>query len=62
MTFKEKYGDKSDEIYNGDFNCSGTVLTSLEGCYKEVKGKFDCSYNNLTSLKGAPKEVHVFLV
>ncbi len=41
----------------GNFDCSYSELTSLEGAPKEVSGSFDCSSNKLTSLKGAPKEV-----
>jgi len=62
MTFKEKYGDKSKEIYNGDFDCSEMELTSLEGCYKEIKGDFYCYNNILTSLEGAPRIVHGYMV
>jgi hypothetical protein len=54
MTFKELYGDKSSEIYNGDFDCSNKGLTSLEGCYKEIKGEFFCSNNNITSFEHCP--------
>ncbi len=39
---------------NGWFSCSNNLLTSLEGCPKEVGGDFFCSRNNLTSLKGCP--------
>jgi len=57
MTFKEKYGDHSSEIYPKYLNLLNQKLTSLEGCYKEIKKDFTCSNNNLSSLKGAPKVV-----
>ena len=39
---------------NGLFSCSNNLLTSLEGCPKEVGGDFFCSRNNLNS----PKKVY----
>ena len=42
---------------SGNFDCSFSGLTSLEGCPEEVGKDFWCDSNNLTSLKGAPKEV-----
>ena len=44
-------------IVNGDFECYGINLTSLEGCPEKVSGDFDCSENKLTTLEGCPKEV-----
>ena len=41
----------------GDFNCSASRLTSLEGCPKEVGKDFYCSYNELSSLKDSPEKV-----
>jgi hypothetical protein len=41
----------------GDFYCSYSQLTTLEGAPKQVGGRFDCSHNQLTTLEGAPKEV-----
>ena len=43
--------------WNGDFNCNGLGLTSLEGSPKTVNGTFDCHKNSITSLVGGPKEV-----
>lgn len=42
---------------NGNIDCCGLGLTSLEGAPEKVEGNFDCSENKLTSLKDAPKEV-----
>ena len=58
MKFKDIYGDLSDTIYEGNFDCNNNNLTSLEGAPKEINGSFDCSNNNLTSLEGAPKEIN----
>lgn len=44
-------------IWEGNFNCSHTDLTSLKGAPEVVEGYFDCSHNQLTSLEGAPKKV-----
>jgi|LakMenE18May11ns_1017448.scaffolds.fasta_scaffold9836259_2 hypothetical protein len=41
----------------GDFKCSRSSLTSLEGAPQSVSGNFYCSHNLLTSLKGAPQSV-----
>ena len=41
----------------GDFNCSDSQLTTLEGTPKEVGRNFYCRRNKLTTLEGAPKEV-----
>jgi len=38
---------------NGDFDCSGNDLTSLEGAPRKVDN-FNCSGNLLTSLEGGP--------
>ena len=45
-----------DEI-NGDFDCSHTSITSLEGSPRVVDSFFDCSYTNITSLEGCPEKV-----
>jgi len=42
---------------NGDFDCSWSGLTSLEGVPNIVLGDFDCHENYLTSLEGSPKSV-----
>ena len=41
----------------GDFNCSGKILTSLEGAPTKVSGSFYCRGNKLRSLQGAPASV-----
>jgi len=41
----------------GDFDCSESGLTTLEGCPVEVVGNFYCSNNKLLSLEGGPKIV-----
>ena len=40
MKFKDIYGDLSDKVYDGSFDCSNNNLTSLEGCPKEINGYF----------------------
>ena len=40
----------------GSFYCNHNLLTSLEGCPKEVKGDFFCENNKLTSLEGCPEK------
>jgi hypothetical protein len=47
----------SPRIFDGDFDCSDSQLTSLEGAPHTVGGDFECSFNQLTSLEGAPKTV-----
>ena len=42
----------------GDFTCSFTQITTLEGAPEKVGGYFYCQHcDNLKSLEGAPKEV-----
>src|SRR5574343_17400 len=41
----------------GDFYCSHTHLTTLEGAPKVVGLNFYCGYNKLNTLEGAPKEI-----
>jgi len=41
----------------GNFNCSGSKLTSLDGSPTRVGGDFKCNTNLLMSLDGSPKEV-----
>jgi hypothetical protein len=41
----------------GDFNLYLNLLTSLEGCPKEVGGDFNCYSNKITTLEYAPKIV-----
>ena len=42
---------------DGDFDCRGKGLKSLQGCPYWVGGQFDCRYNKLISLEGAPETV-----
>lgn len=41
----------------GNFNCNGNRLTTLEGSPRNVEGDFKCCANNLTNLDGGPLEV-----
>ena len=41
----------------GNFDCSETNITSLEGSPNSVTGDFYCISTNITSLKGAPDSV-----
>ena len=41
----------------GNFDCSRTSITSLEGAPREVGGDFWCSNTKITSLEGCPREV-----
>ena len=49
--------DLGIEYAGGNFICSNTELTSLEGAPSHVGWIFDCSGNELTSLEGAPRHV-----
>ena len=49
--------DLEIEYTDGNFICSNTELTSLEGAPSHVGWIFDCSGNELTSLEGAPRHV-----
>ena len=49
--------DFSRVVVNGNFNCGGNQLDSLEGAPREVAGDFYCSKNKLVNLEGAPVEV-----
>jgi hypothetical protein len=44
-------------IVNGNFNCSDSILSTLEGAPKKVSGSFDCSDNMLSSLENGPVKV-----
>ena len=58
LCFLDNKGNKAENVViKGDFYCSYSNLTSLEGCPEKVCGRFDCAYNQLASLKGCPKEV-----
>ena len=41
----------------GDFDCSYNMLTSLEGCPREVDGDFYGFSNKLKSLEGSPDKI-----
>ena len=43
---------------DGDFDCSGRRLRSLEGCPVVIYGSFNCENNFLKDLKGAPMVVN----
>ena len=47
---------KFDKV-TGGFYCDSNLLTSLEGCPREVDGYFSCANNNLVNLIGGPIEV-----
>jgi len=57
MSFKEKYGDLSDCIFEGDLYIGNQNLNSLEGCPIEIYGSFNCEENNLTNLIGGPQKI-----
>ncbi|MGI0076851.1 MAG: hypothetical protein ACREAU_05545, partial [Nitrosopumilaceae archaeon] len=41
----------------GNFFCSNTKISSLEGAPSQVGGDFSCHNTNITSLEGAPSQV-----
>ena len=45
---------------SGNFDCSNTKITSLEGAPMKVHGSFSCEGTRITSLKGAPQKVSGF--
>ena len=45
------------EEVEGNFSCSDTKITSLEGCPNKVGGSFNCIGTKITSLEGCPREV-----
>ena len=47
-----KLPDLSKVVLSGDFDCTGNLLTTLEGSPHHVGGHFLCSQNMLTTLKG----------
>jgi hypothetical protein len=53
---KEYAGIKFGTI-EGDFNCSGNYLKTLEGSPRIVNGDFKCSVNKLSTLEGGPIRV-----
>ena len=42
---------------SGYFSCHSNLLTTLEGCPREVGEHFSCYSNRLTTLEGGPREV-----
>ena len=53
-----KLPDLSAVTVNGNFDCVGNRLTSLEGAPKSVGGDFDCFRNRfLISLNGVSQEI-----
>lgn len=48
--------DIEGKVYDGDIDCSGQELTSLEGCPRKVLREFNCSSNKLETLEGGPQE------
>ena len=58
LCFLDNKGNKTEDvIIKGDFYCSYSNLTSLEGCPEIVGRDFDCTHNQLTSLEGCPKKI-----
>jgi len=52
--------DRKNIVIDGDFYCSNTEITSLEGAPNEVSRDFSCSHTKIISLKGSPKKVGGF--
>ena len=48
-------------LTNGNFDCSGLDLTTLENSPRIVYGEFNCSNNKLTTLEKGPKGVVAFI-
>jgi hypothetical protein len=60
VDFRYKYLTKLPLKFNkviGSFFCYENLLTTLEGCPKEVSGHFNCDVNQLSTLEGAPNYV-----
>jgi hypothetical protein len=55
---KDLKGYPFKDPYDGNFNCLGEQLTSLEGCPQIVNGNFYCSSNKLQSLQYCPQIVN----
>jgi hypothetical protein len=57
-SIKDVYGDGLDgKYYEGTFDCSNKMLTSLEGSPAIIDGDFHCYFSQLESLKGGPRMV-----
>lgn len=54
MTFKLGY---KNAIIKGNFDCSHSEITTLNGAPSRVENNFYCNFTNITSLKGAPSYV-----
>ncbi len=48
----------SKQYQGGNFDCSGTKITSLDGCPTTVTGSFNCFSNDITSLHNVHKLLH----
>lgn len=57
MVTNGKINRKLPNTINGDFNCSGLDLTTLEGCPKIIKKGFYCINNLLTDLKHCTEKI-----
>jgi hypothetical protein len=57
-----EFADRVGKHFNGNFNCGGEELGSLEGAPLSVTGFFYCASNKLKSLEGAPSSVGGFLI
>ena len=44
-------------VVTGNFDVGGSMLTTLEGCPRQVGRTFDCSNTDITSFEGGPDEV-----
>ena len=49
-------------IVSGNFDCSYTRITSLQGAPREVGENFVCAFTYIDSLRGAPREVGVNII
>ena len=60
MTFKEYNNgfDHSKDVYNDNLILTKKSITSLKGCFNEIKGNFDCSSNEFKNLVGGPTQVY----
>jgi len=61
VTYKTKDYNKLPITFlhvSGNFDCSESDLTTLEGCPRSVGGSFVCYRNKITSLEGGPEQVN----
>ena len=48
----------NDNFYvNGNFNCNGNPISTLEGGPIEINGSYFCSSTNIKNLKGCPEKI-----